>query len=545
MNLVGELVLARNQILQFTSTETNVALAKSSHNLNLITTELQEGVMKTRMQTLGTIWKKFPRIVRDLAKTCRKQAKVEMEGADTELDKTIIEAINDPLTHLIRNSVDHGIESPEERIAAGKPAQGSLRLYAYHEGGRVNIEISDDGAGIDPEKIKNKALHSGLITQAEAARMSDREILNLIFKPGFSTAKQVSNISGRGVGMDVVKTHIERIGGNIDIQSKVGQGTTIRIKIPLTLAIIPALVVKAHGERFALPQVNLLELVRLEGEQIKSEIELIHGTPVYRLRGKLLPIVYLAQELGLQPPEEGLEPTEESEVINIVVLQAEDHQFGLIVNEVVDTEEVVVKPLSKLIKNISVLAGATIMGDGKIALILDVVGLARQGGVMSSQEQIQGKNSEHITDSEISRMTILLIARLGISRRIAIPLSMISRLEELEPSLIEHVGGKEVMQYRGRLMPLERLSKLMNIPRDPVSDNQEFIQVVVCEKNGVMIGLVVDEILDIVNETIATHKRTGIIQSVAIIQKKATEVLNIQEIINQVDTAMFEETVPA
>ena len=538
MNLVGELVLARNQILQFTSADANIALTKSSHNLNLITTELQESVMKTRMQTLSTIWKKFPRVVRDLAKTCNKQAKVEMEGADTELDKTIIEAINDPLTHLIRNSVDHGIESPEERVKKGKPPYGTLRLHAFHEGGRVNIEISDDGAGINPEKIKKKALESGVITQAEAARMSDREVLNLIFKAGFSTAKEVSNISGRGVGMDVVKTHIERIGGSIDIQSKVNHGTTLRIKIPLTLAIIPALIIKVRGERYALPQVNLLELVRLEGNQITSDIEFIDATPVYRLRGELLPLVYLSDALGLEQPEIQ-EKENGSEVINIVVLQAEDQQFGLIVNEVVDTEEVVVKPLSKLIKHIDVLAGATIMGDGKIALILDVVGLARQGGVMANSEQIQSLNQKSMRLDDGPELTILLIAKLGEDRRIGVPLSMISRLEELDAANLEHVSNTDVIQYRNRLMPLIRLDKAMGARSTNSADN-ELLHVIVCEKNGVMIGLVVDEILDIVNEYITSTEGTGIVQSVAIIQDKATEIVNIQELIDQVDTRLFE-----
>ena len=293
MNLVGELVLTRNQILQFTSENTNLGLANSTQDLNLIVTELQEGVMKTRMQTIGTIWRKFPRVVRDLSKACNKQARVEMEGEDTELDKTIIEAIKDPLTHLVRNSVDHGIENPEDRIKKGKSAEGRLLLHAFHEGGSVIIEISDDGGGINAEKVRDKAIANGVITQAEAARMTERELHGLIFKPGLSTAKQVSNISGRGVGMDVVKTYIERIGGSVEVMSKIDHGTTIRIKIPLTLAIIPALMVKVANHRFAIPQVNLLELVRLEGEQITTEIEMVQETPIYRLRGKLLPLVFL------------------------------------------------------------------------------------------------------------------------------------------------------------------------------------------------------------------------------------------------------------
>src|SRR5208337_4773315 len=297
MNLVGELVLARNQILQFSTTQQDPAFLSTSQRLNLITTELQEGVMKTRMQPIGNIWSKFPRVVRDLATSCGKQVNIEMEGKETELDKTIIESIKDPLTHLVRNAVDHGVETPERRLASGKSPEGHLLLRAFHEGGQVNIEISDDGAGIDLERVKQKALEKGLITPDQAARLSDRELLNLLFLPGFSTAEKVTNVSGRGVGLDVVKTNIEKIGGTVDIQNRVGHGTTVKIKIPLTLAIIPALVVTSGGDRYAIPQVSLLELVRLEGEQARKGIEMIHGAPVYRLRGKLLPLAYLDQQL--------------------------------------------------------------------------------------------------------------------------------------------------------------------------------------------------------------------------------------------------------
>ena len=297
MNLVGELVLARNQILQFANNTEESGLVAASQRLNLITTELQEGVMKTRMQPIGNIWSKFPRTVRDLALDCGKQVRVEMEGEETELDKTLIEAIKDPLTHLVRNSVDHGIEPPEVRQAAGKDPEGRLFLRAFHEGGQVNIEISDDGAGLDQDRIRSKAVQKGLISAEQAGRLTDHEIVNLVFQPGFSTAEKVTNVSGRGVGMDVVKTHIEKIGGTVDLQSKAGQGVMVRMKIPLTLAIIPALIVTSVGERYAVPQVNLLELVGLEGEQARKGIETIHGVPVYRLRGKLLPLVHLKSTL--------------------------------------------------------------------------------------------------------------------------------------------------------------------------------------------------------------------------------------------------------
>ena len=299
MNLVGELVLARNQILQFTAAHADSSLIGASGRLNLVTSELQEGVMKTRMQPIGNVWSKFPRIVRDLATTCAKEVRLEMEGRETDLDKTIIEAIKDPLTHIVRNSVDHGIESPADRRAKGKNPEGTIRLRAFHEGGQINIEISDDGAGINPARVRAKAVEKSLATAEQAAAMSDHEAMRLIFAPGFSTAEKITNVSGRGVGMDVVKTNIEKIGGQVDIQSTLGEGTTLKIKIPLTLAIIPALMVAAGGDRYAIPQVSLLELVRLEGEQARQGVERIQGALFYRLRGNLLPLVHLNRELAV------------------------------------------------------------------------------------------------------------------------------------------------------------------------------------------------------------------------------------------------------
>ena len=378
MNLVGELVLARNQILQCTGSRADATFLSAAQRLNLITSELQEAVMKTRMQPIGNIWSKFPRLVRDLALQCGKQATIEMEGAETELDKTIIEAVKDPLTHILRNSLDHGIETPERRIAVGKPPGGRLHLRAYHEGGQVNIEISDDGAGINLERVKQKALQRGLITPGQAARMGERELANLVFQPGFTTAEKVSNVSGRGVGMDVVKTNIEKIGGGVELLSTSGEGITLKIRIPLTLAIIPALLVTSGGERFAIPQVSLLELVRLEGEQGKAAVEHIQDVPVYRLRGRLLPLVFLNRELGLEGGRK------REDVDNIVVLRAGDGRFGLVVDEIDDSEEIVVKPLGKQLKGIACLAGATILGDGQVALILDVLGMAEMAGVASA-----------------------------------------------------------------------------------------------------------------------------------------------------------------
>src|SRR5271165_3795881 len=382
MTLVGELVLARNQLLQISNTVEDASLQAVSQRMNLIATELQEQVMKTRMQPIGNIWGQFPRTVRDVALGCGKEVGIEMEGKETELDKTIIEAIKDPLTHLVRSSVDHGIELPEARVKAGKARVGRLILRAFHEGGQVNIEISDDGAGLSSDRIRKKAIERGVITAEQAARMTEREIFNLIFLPGFSTAEKVTNVSGRGVGMDVVKTNVEKIGGTVDVQSTLGRGTTVRVKIPLTLAIIPALVVTCGGDRYAIPQVSLLELVRVESDQAGKGIELVHGAPVYRLRGQLLPLVYLSRELKLAT--DARPPAEREGAVNIVVLQADGRQFGLVVDEINDTEEIVVKPLRKQLKTVKVFAGSSIMGDGRVALILDVLGLAQRAGVLSA-----------------------------------------------------------------------------------------------------------------------------------------------------------------
>ncbi len=386
MTLVGELVLARNQVMQFSTSQENTAFLGTVQRLNLLTTELQAGVMKTRMQPISTIWSKFPRVVRDLAVACGKQVRLEMEGQETELDKTIIEAIRDPLIHMVRNAVDHGIETPANRLTGGKAAEGRLALHAFHEGGKVNIEIADDGGGIDPQRIRAKALKNKLITPEQSDRLSERELVNLVFLPGFSTTDHVTQFSGRGVGMDVVRTNVEKIGGTVTIKSRPGRGTTVNMTIPLTLAIIPALTITSDGERYAIPQVSLLELVRLEGEQAVRGIEWIHGAPVYRLRGNLLPLVYLHRQLQPDAPlRNGTNHRASASggEIHIVVLQADDRQFGLVVDAIHDTEEIVVKPLQKQLKGISAFSGATIMGDGKVALILDVLGLAQKANVVS------------------------------------------------------------------------------------------------------------------------------------------------------------------
>ena len=536
MNGMSELVLLRNQIVQYTNSTDDSELLGTSQRLNLLTTELQEGVMKTRMQPIGNIWGKFPRTVRDVARGCGKQVRIVMEGKETELDRTIIEAIKDPLTHLVRNAVDHGIEAPEARRARGKNPEGLLFLRAFHEGGQVIIEITDDGAGLDFERIRNKAIQKALISADQAARMTEREITNLIFLPGFSTAEKVTNVSGRGVGMDVVKTNIEKIGGIVDVQSKPGQGSTVRMKIPLTLAIIPALIVASGGDRYAIPQVSLLELVRLEGEQARKGIELVNGAPVYRLRERLLPLVYLNRELKAESkPPDAASP--EMQNVNIVVLRADDRQFGLVVDEINDTEEIVVKPLSKQLKIVNTYAGATIMGDGKVALILDVMGLAQRANVVGeardrSLTEKEGRGSPGAA-LENQRNAVLLF-QYGEGGRMAVNLALVARLEEFPGDSVEIAADQEVVQYRGQIMPLLRVSEVLESKRGKSEHkDQESLHVVVYSDQGRSVGLVVDRILDIVEESFVMQPqagRKGILGS-AVIQKRVTDILDVPGLI--------------
>ncbi len=535
MNLVGELVLARNQILQFTRTTEETNLVTTGQRLNLISTELQESVMKTRMQPIGSVWGRFPRTVRDVALSCGKRVRIEMEGQETELDKTLIEAIKDPMTHLVRNAVDHGIERAEQRQAAGKGPEGLLKLRAYHEGGQVNIEISDDGTGLDLKKVVEKALQKGLITTDQAARLSDREAANLIFLPGLSTAEKVTNVSGRGVGMDVVKTNIERIGGTVDLQSAAGKGTTVKVKIPLTLAIVPALIVTAGGQRFAIPQVSLLELVGLEGEEARKRIELIRGARVYRLRGSLLPLVRLHEVLKIGEGAGAVGG--KCERVNIVVLQADGQRFGLLVDEISDTEEIVVKPLGKHLKDTSVFAGATIMGDGKVALILDVLGLAQHARVAHENRERAASEAEAKQASEepcASGRQALLLFQYGASGRMAIDLAAVARLEEFPPDSLEIAGDRETVQYRGQIMPLVRLAAVLGTRHAPAPPQQGCLQVVVVHASqGHNVGLVVDRILDIVDESYALDRQTarhGVLGS-AVIQQRITDVVDVAGLI--------------
>ncbi len=530
MNLVGELVLARNQMIQFAATETDTAIHSTTQHLDQLTSELQEGVMKTRMQPIGNIWNKFPRIVRDLAATCNKKVRLEMEGKDTELDKTLLEAIKDPLTHIIRNSVDHGIEMPDERAANGKNPEGHLFLRAYHEGGQVNIEIVDDGGGIDPEKIKAKAISNNLITSQDADLMNDQELINLIFSQGFSTAKSISNISGRGVGMDVVKTNIEKIGGTVDVQSKTGQGTTLKVKIPLTLAIVPALIVGCEPFRYAIPQVGLTELVRLEDE---SAIEHIHGSPVYRLRGNLLPLVSLNEVLEI-----GSSST--SSTVNIAVLQAGSCQFGLLVDTIQDTEEIVVKPLGKQLNGINAYAGATIMGDGKVVLILDAMGLAQKAHVVGQESRdLVGEGDGDSRETQNVDRQPLLVFSPGNDTRMAVPLSMVARLEEFNLNQLEKSDGQPVVQYRGDIMPLVFLSDIFGMTAS--REEEDMLRVIVYTDRGRSVGVVVDKIIDIVEETVTIKKGSvgqGLLGT-TVVQDQVTDLLDVEDVIRRVDPEFY------
>jgi two-component system chemotaxis sensor kinase CheA len=530
MDLVGELVITRNQMLQFNTEREDVALNATSQRLNLITTELQEGVMKTRMQPIGVVWNKFPRVVRDISVALNKQIELEMDGAETELDRTIIEAIRDPLMHIVRNSCDHGIESTEVRVKAGKQPQGKLTLRAYHEGGQVNIEIGDNGAGIDVARVKQKAIEKGMMRPEQADKLSERESLNLIFLPGFSTSKVVTNISGRGVGMDVVKSHIEKIGGIVDLFSRPGEGTTVKMRIPLTLAIIPGLVVTCGGERFVIPQVSLLELIRIEGGDSEKRIEYVHGTPVYRRRGSLLPIAYLNQVLGLRP-------TNNDEAANMVVLQAEARQFGLVVDGINDTQEIVVRPLGKQLKGLTWYAGATIMGDGHVALILDVLGIGARAGVFGkSLESVHAAEEqaakEQKTQVEIEQQRLLLF-RAGSFERLALPLSLVARLEEFPRSAIEHASGGQVIQYRDHILSLVSLRNVLEPGTFDPSQLSDPVQVVVFNEGDHSVGMIVDEIVDVAEEAVTIRKksdRKGILGS-AVIGRRITDFLDLNEVI--------------
>lgn len=528
MNLVGELVLTRNQLLQMARGDEESRYAAPITHLNRVTTDLQEGVMKTRMQPIGHAWGKLPRLVRDLEQSLGKRLSLEMNGDETELDRTVLDAIKDPLTHMVRNAADHGIETPAVRNKLGKPEVGVIRLNAYHEGGHVIISLSDDGKGLDPGKIAAKAVEKGLITEADASRMTDHEILLLVFKPGFSTADQISAVSGRGVGMDVVKTAIERIGGTVDLQSAVGVGTTIRIRIPLTLAIISALVVESGGEWFAIPQLGILELVRLSAAD-RHRIELVHDKEVYRLRDCLLPLIHLHSVLGIE------EETASDGDTFIVVVQVGDERLGLIVSEVFDTEEIVVKPVGRLLKDIPIYQGTTILGDGRVILILDVAGIAADMGALRVNGGSTSVPSEFDADLDGVNTTTLLVFDAGAAGRMAVPLSLVARLEEFSPERIEWGSGVRMIQYRGGLLPLLPVQANSDIePRNPQP-------VIVFTDGPQAMGLMVNEIQDIIEERLDVRvnaARPGALGT-AIVGGRATDILDTRFYLMQASPTWF------
>ncbi|WP_116452013.1 chemotaxis protein CheA [Blastococcus litoris] len=533
MLLVGELVLTRNQIVQNVARQTDTDLIRASQRLNLIASELQEGVMKTRMQPIDHIWSKLPRVVRDLGLQLKKNIRLEMEGRETELDKTLLEAVKDPLTHLVRNSVDHGIEAADVRKAAGKPAEGVLTLRARHESGQVVVEVADDGAGIDPVKLGKKAVERGLITVAQLDKMSPADILQLIFLPGFSTAAAVTNVSGRGVGMDVVKTNIEAIGGTIEVESDAGVGTVCRLRIPLTLAIVPALTVECASDRYAIPQISLQELVSLDAEKAANAVEEVGGAQVYRLRGELLPLVRLTDVLGLASERH------DGHVV-IAVLRSEGRRFGLVVDRVINTEEIVVKAVGGQLKAIGLYSGATVLGDGTVALILDVQALARRALRTESSERGQeaareAAASASSTDTDRQRM---LLAAIGGGRRVAIPLDTVTRLEQVRTESVEKVGNREVVQYRGAILPMVRLDRHLGAYGET---EREVLEVIVYSDHGRSVAIVVEEILDIVDGEAAVRSDIddlGLLGS-AVLGDKVTELLDVRAAILAADPQFY------
>ena len=536
MTMVSELVLTRNQLLEISRRVDDHGYKVPLQRLSHVTAELQEGVMRTRMQPIGNAWQKLPRVVRDLSAELNKKIELVMQGADTELDRQVLEVIKDPLTHMVRNSADHGIETAAERKAAGKPERGTIRLNAYHEGGTITIEIADDGKGLNVAAIRKKALERAIASEAELERMSDAQVAKFIFHPGFSTAQAVTAVSGRGVGMDVVKTNIELIGGTVDIRSEPGRGTTFTIKIPLTLAIVAALIVASKDQRYAIPQVAVLELVRVASGS-EHAIERINGTPVLRLRERLLPIVPLAQVLG------GAEGAVRDEVSQgfVVVTQVGRQRFGILVDGVFHTEEIVVKPMSSKLRHIPLFSGNTILGDGAVVLIVDPNGLARMVGSGSESEPFAADEVVEQEGRRDDETTTMLVFRGGGAALKAVPLSLVTRLEEIEAASIEWVSGRPLVQYRGRLMPLVACDDALSIKREGAQ------ALVVFSDGELSLGLAVAEIVDIVDEQLDIElvaDRSDLVGS-AVIRGRATEVVNLAHYLPLVAQAWMRPPAPA
>jgi len=533
MTTVSELVLTRNQLLEIVRRHEDSDFKVPLQRLSNVTAELQEGVMKTRMQPIGNAWQKLPRVVRDLCAELGKDIELAMRGADTELDRQVLDLVKDPLTHLVRNCADHGIESPAERIAAGKPAKGTIRLSAWHEGGHIIIEISDNGRGLDLAGIKAKVIEKGLTSEAQLAAKSEAEICNYIFAPGFTTAAKVTSISGRGVGMDVVRSNIEQIGGTVDLKSVSGAGTTFTIKIPLTLAIVSALIVEAGGERFAIPQLAVLELVRA-GNNGEHRIEHIKDAPVLRLRNKLLPLVRLKEvfRLGACDNENGF----------VVVTQVGSQVFGVVVDGVFHTEEIVIKPMSSKLRHIPVFSGTTILGDGSVIMIIDPNGVAQALG-RAAAAAARAENSElQSREDESDEDTVsLLVFRAGSQQPKAVPLSLVTRLEEIDCRKIEISDGRHLVQYRDQLMPLLRIDAESSLKKEGAQP------ILVFSDQGRSMGLVADEIIDIVEERLeieVSSDRPGLL-GYAVIKGATTEIIDVGHFLPQAFEDWFRRRDPS
>ncbi len=537
MNLVGELVLARNQISQNLGNDSNLALTTASQRLDSITGELQETVMRARMQPISSILSTLPRFVRDLAISSGKELEIEIEGQETDLDKSVLEAIKTSLLHLVRNAVDHGIEAPEDREAAGKPRAGKITLRAAHEGGSVAIEVRDDGKGLDSDRILEQALSAGIVSPEIGADLTRAKIEQFVFRAGFSTAREVTNVSGRGVGLDVVRANVESIGGLIEMQSEPSQSTTFRIKIPLTLAIVSVILVRSGGQRFALPQASVVELVRLGRGNNELGIEKLHGVPVYRLRGRLLPLVTLSEELGLATAGTG---SEES----IIVLQGDNRQFGLLVDSIDDSQEIVVKPLGRRLTGLP-FAGATILGDGSITLILDVFRVGLSAGVVTDGRARALSADPSMPSAPAPGLRRVLLLQGADDERMALDLSRVSRLESLQRGRIERVGDSLVVQYRGEILPMIDLQRALperrTSRRNESSQNADEASVVICTIDNRSCGLLVHHILDIVDADLSdttARSRDGV-EACSVIGGRINEIIDLAEVIRLADPSFF------
>lgn len=528
MTMVSELVLTRNQLLEIARQRDDADFKSPLQRLSHITAELQDGVMQTRMQPIGSAWTKLSRVVRDLSEELGKKIELIQSGAETEIDRQLLEMIKDPLLHMVRNAADHGLEMPDERVAAGKPAHGTINLRAAQESGYIIVEVSDDGRGIDVERVKAKAVRNGLTTEADIARMSDEQILRFVMEPGFSTAAAVTNISGRGVGLDVVRSHVEQVGGIVDLRSRAGRGLTVTIKLPLTLAIASALIVEAAGQRFAIPQISVAELVRTQ-ESGDVRIETLNGQATLRLRQRLLPVVDVADVLNLSRAAADGEGSVAADDRLVVVCHVGGHRFGIIVDTILHTEEIVVKPISSKLRHMSVYSGATILGDGSVILILEPAGVARSVMESASSRETAAQSEAELAAELMasSERSLLLLFRAGGANLKAIPLSFIGRLEEFEHARIEDAGGRAVVQYQGRLMPI------LGYQPQGGFDLESRQPVLVFHQQDREIGMAVDEIVDVVEVAIqidTSHATPGTVGA-TIIDGKTVEIVDVSDLV--------------